>query len=352
MGKRLDLTTILNRFRDVHGDRYDYSEVVLGPNSTFKVKIICKIHGPFLQRPSEHYKNGYGCAKCGPSACRNTRLSRSGISIADITTELKSKGEYYSIDVNSNFQKQEMYLKNDILNIKCSKHDLITPKRVYQIFDIKACVCTLCKRDLRSTLSSRPNYKIRMTFNEFLARAESIFPKDLYEFTRIHKGIFSSTEHIQIFCKKHNIVLTRKARNVIHNKCACTVCNKGMSNPEKRIYKLLESNGIKFEFQKIFPDLNVGKNRYLRYDFYIPSLNLLIEYDGEQHFKPVRIYKSTDEAAISFNRTLDNDRIKNEFAIQKNIFLERIPYTICNLEQYLLNLINDYETRQKNCIGR
>lgn len=45
----------------VHGDKYDYSKIVYS-NSIVKVPIICKVHGVFLQSPSQHLS--YGCVKC------------------------------------------------------------------------------------------------------------------------------------------------------------------------------------------------------------------------------------------------------------------------------------------------
>lgn len=60
----LDVRTksILEKFREVHGDRYDYSK--LGYKSYKQtVKIICKIHGPFDQMPQTHL-TGPGCPEC------------------------------------------------------------------------------------------------------------------------------------------------------------------------------------------------------------------------------------------------------------------------------------------------
>ena len=46
----------------IHKDRYDYSLLDYKSNKT-KIKIICKEHGVFLQRPSAHL-SGQGCMKC------------------------------------------------------------------------------------------------------------------------------------------------------------------------------------------------------------------------------------------------------------------------------------------------
>lgn len=52
----------ITKAKNIHGDRYDYSSVSY-INAKTKVTIICKIHGEFLQTPSNHLSN-YNCQKC------------------------------------------------------------------------------------------------------------------------------------------------------------------------------------------------------------------------------------------------------------------------------------------------
>lgn len=52
----------VERAREVHGDKYDYS-LVEYVNSSSRIKIICPIHGPFLQVAGSHLQ-GYNCPKC------------------------------------------------------------------------------------------------------------------------------------------------------------------------------------------------------------------------------------------------------------------------------------------------
>jgi superfamily II DNA or RNA helicase len=53
---------VIKEFRKVHGDRYDYSKVDY-KFSKAKIKIICPEHGEFEQRSGDH-KRGQGCPKC------------------------------------------------------------------------------------------------------------------------------------------------------------------------------------------------------------------------------------------------------------------------------------------------
>lgn len=52
----------INQANEIHGNKYDYSKSIFEKFNK-KVKIICKIHGEFLQSPNSHL-SGCGCNKC------------------------------------------------------------------------------------------------------------------------------------------------------------------------------------------------------------------------------------------------------------------------------------------------
>lgn len=54
------------RFRQLHGDRYDYADTVYD-RFRRRVTIRCKRHGPFLQSPQAHLE-GKGCPRCSQSS--------------------------------------------------------------------------------------------------------------------------------------------------------------------------------------------------------------------------------------------------------------------------------------------
>jgi very-short-patch-repair endonuclease len=99
----------------------------------------------------------------------------------------------------------------------------------------------------------------------------------------------------------------------------CPMC-KLKSNGENLIRKWLIDNKIEFEQQKRF-DTCIGTRNRLPFDFYLPKYNLLIEYDGKQHFSN----KSwSGEEGLRLIR--DNDAIKTKWALDNNIKLLRISY--------------------------
>ena len=62
-GRNMDNELFIEKAREVHGDKYDYSKVEY-VNSQAKVCIICPEHGEFWQVPTKHLY-GRGCPKCG-----------------------------------------------------------------------------------------------------------------------------------------------------------------------------------------------------------------------------------------------------------------------------------------------
>ena len=99
-------------------------------------------------------------------------------------------------------------------------------------------------------------------------------------------------------------------------------CGCAKSKGEEKIIATLIQAQIPFITQKrfetcIFPETN----RQLVFDFYLPEQNILIEYDGEQHFHKVR------NDRYGYQGIVARDNFKNLWCKENNIPLIRIPYT-------------------------
>ena len=60
--KQISFDDYLIRFKEVHGDKYDYTHTIY-INSLTKINIVCPKHGEFWQLPYDHC-TGHGCPKC------------------------------------------------------------------------------------------------------------------------------------------------------------------------------------------------------------------------------------------------------------------------------------------------
>ena len=105
--------------------------------------------------------------------------------------------------------------------------------------------------------------------------------------------------------------------------CGCT-----KSHGEQKIKDILQQNNIIFETQKTFKTCCFPNTKmFAFFDFYLPEYNLLIKYDGIQHFKATNKGWNTEE---NYFKTKQRDEYKNNWCKENNIPLIRIPYTHLN----------------------
>ena len=108
----------------------------------------------------------------------------------------------------------------------------------------------------------------------------------------------------------------------------CPKCS-GISYGERDIIKALSDLGVHFEYQKSFDGLSDIK--LLTYDFFLPELNMLIEYQGIQHFEPRKLFGGE----TAFEKQVIHDEKKREYANSNGYSLLEIPYTITGYENIL-----------------
>ncbi len=109
---------------------------------------------------------------------------------------------------------------------------------------------------------------------------------------------------------------------------------------EKEIESILIKYNIQYNMQYKFKDCKCS--RCLPFDFYLPDYNILIEYDGEQHYYPVNF------GGVGYDKSLErfiaikiHDTIKTIYAKNNNIKLIRIPYyEFDNIEKILIRELN------------
>lgn len=120
------LELCLEKFRQTHGSKYNYSLVEYS-NIKEKVKIICPDHGIFEQNPQSHW-NGHGCTKPG---CGYQNLRRSVDDFVDEATSLHN-GRYDYSDVK--------YVNNyTAVKIKCFEHGVFEMPPKIHIFEQRGC---------------------------------------------------------------------------------------------------------------------------------------------------------------------------------------------------------------------
>lgn len=113
-------------------------------------------------------------------------------------------------------------------------------------------------------------------------------------------------------CPTCNYKCSRKSNLDRHIKLCTGELN--CSGGEKICMEILQDMKVKYLYNTTDEKFIKQYKKYLRFDFIIPEYNLYIEYDGRQHFEPVRFGGiSTERAQNKFKKQQDHDKMKNEF---------------------------------------
>lgn len=120
-------------------------------------------------------------------------------------------------------------------------------------------------------------------------------------------------------CGNEKITTGKSLRKGLILSCGC-LHSKG----EEKINKILAQNNITFIPQYHTKTLKSDKNYPLYFDFYLPDYNIVIEYQGKQHYNPISrgFY---DEA--SFDELKRRDELKKEWCKTNKVKMIEIPYT-------------------------
>lgn len=266
------------------------------PKTNSRIDILHENCGEISNIQLRHFKNGTRCMVCNPY-----KKKTMSVFLSECNEKRNDMDEYVFLDE---------YI-NDNTNLKI-KHNICN--HLYSIKPYNFLIGKSCPKCAKC---------IKRTTDSF---------KD--ELEKLHKGIFDKIEiigsyktnitPILIKCKKCNLEFNRIPTNMIYkNVYYCPVCEKHdprMSKGVVKICEILENNNIEYQLEKRFEDCRNVKP--LPFDFYIPKLNLCIEYDGQQHFMPIDSWGGNE----AFKLTKHNDSIKTEYCSKNNINLCRIKF--------------------------
>lgn len=299
----------ISRSKLVHKDKYGYNKTRY-INYRTPVVITCPLHGDFSQKPKAHLSRGSGCYVCGLASAvaargrRNTRPLK------------KNRITFNQFKKLANDRYQGKYTYSNYTNytgdvdVNCPKHGITTQRPYCHLSVVSGCL----KCSFNNT---------RMTKDQFIAKARLIHG-DKYTYDKVNHVRYGC--EVIITCKLHGDWVTVGSQHIKKNGCGCPACR--VSRGEEKVRQFLINN--KIEYTREYK-LTAGTT--YRYDFYLPKLNILIEYDGVQHFKPVSIFGGL----ANFIKIKERDREKNRLAELHGMFLIRLPYPkYADLESYLL----------------
>jgi len=214
--KKLSKSSFIEKSIEVHGDKYDYSNVNY-INSKCKVEIKCLEHGFFEQIANSHLQ-GFGCSKCTKQHKPTTTEF-----IEKIKKIHKNKYNYELVKYKNNHTK---------IKIVCSKHGVFSQLASSHL---KGLGCEKCSKSKKDT---------KITFIEKVKKIHG----DKFDYSLVDYE--NSHEKIKIICPIHGTFI-----QLPYNHTQGSICPK-CANKSRRIKRIKEISKDKYNNNQIIPSFS------------------------------------------------------------------------------------------------
>lgn len=275
-------------------------------------EFMCKIHG--VQKiPYNQYQKGYRCRLCAKEEKLENYKQE-----ASLIHENRYSYEYITID---NFKK-----KKQKVILKCNQcEEVFSTWFSAHLSSNNRGICPNC------------NPK-NIPLENQIAKAKLVHNR--YDYSLIKEQDYSALKNkVPIICPDHGIFYQNLNNHISGQGCPACSLPKG----EIMIKNKLDELGIEYIQQKTFKGCKYKQS--LHFDFYIPELNLCIEFDGVQHFEAIEFFGG-EEGLVKIQH---NDKIKNDYCLNNSILLIRIDNNWSKeyLEEFFESLNTEYITNKK-----
>jgi len=301
MSKNLTQEQIIEQFRKIHGNKYDYSKVNYIKKHS-EVCIICPIHGEFWMQPNNHIVGKNNCPKCSKKYKWTTEEW--------IEEAKRIHGNKYD------YSKVKYIDAHTKVCIICPEHGEFWQSPTNHTHLTQHRGCPKC------------NKGIKYTQDEWIELANKRHV-GIYDYSKVNYK--DSNAKVCIFCKKCNNEFWQLPNAHMAGQ-GCPHCKK--SKIEIIVEKILNSKNILYFYE--YRKFKWLKNKkLLELDFYLPDYNIAIECQGRQHFEERKWFGGIKQLNILQN----NDRIKKELCEKNNLSLYYINYND-NVEEKMKEILS------------
>jgi len=274
--------------------------------------VRCKKCNRIFKKSIESFWKGYGCKFCA----NNQKLNFKKF-LKKLPSSSKLKPVFNEEDWSLEYKNTKT--KFNFKCVLCNHIFKTTPN------------CVLYNKSKCPKCASSKKAWRKMTFEQFLYKT-STMTNDQFLFNSKDWELNykrSKSTKFNFKCFNNHIYKTTIDSYLNGSRCPFCIRSKG----EEKIQNFLETYKIHFISEKIFDDCKSEKGFFFRFDFFLPSYNLIIEFDGKHHFEDISFFKS--KCAEVYVR----DLIKNNFCKKNKINIIRIPFWEINNIDFILRSI-------------
>lgn len=325
--------SFLEKARNKHGYRYEYIDLpdIVMQKDLIKVKYNDSI---YEQRVLKHLK--------GSRPEKKTVNKTTEEFIRESVKVWGNKYDYSLVDYKNAKTKVKIIYDSIVYEQLPNSHLIGCPVEGYldqEVFIQKSIKKWKNKYGYSLVEFVNANTKVKIIFNDKIyeqtphnhlkyAPEKRLNKKSTEEFIVMSKEIHDNKytyEKTNYVSDRAKVIITCPLHGEFEQSCnahlrgqGCPSCKE--SRGEKIISSFLNKYDINFVRQKTFPDCK--DESHLRFDFYLPSARTCIEFDGIQHFQPLKCFGGH----VSYFKLKNRDKIKNDYCEDNYINLVRIRY--------------------------
>lgn len=153
------------------------------------------------------------------------------------------------------------------------------------------------------------------TASQFVSKAQAVHGY-VYDYSNVKYENLNTK--VEIICRGHDSFWQRP-KDHIYIQTGCPKCarERTESKGAAEVRLNLEKFDVNFEVEKTFEDLrNPDTDTKLRLDFYLPEIDVAIEFDGDQHFKQ-------DNGIWNVEGLQMRDDVKDDWCAENDVHLIR-----------------------------
>lgn len=308
---------VVERLRELYGDDYDYTQVDYKNNRT-PITLRCKKHDVVFSRILQNLLKGWGCPAC------NKEQGKTWANVVEKTYDPSRRSERWTTErfiAESKAWHGEGFFDYS----QCHYVNKDTPVTLIRIAD-----GAVVKVRPYDHLRHDADYGIAQRYYQGTTDKEKIhfLVRRLEE--NIENPIYVPMQKIERSNKRFKCICPLHAEfymslHRIYSGNCCPECDGGgESVGERNVRRYLQSKGIKFEQEYRIEDKKYF-DTFARVDFYLPDLNTMIEFQGEQHYKIAN--KAITHGSRKWQSQKKRDNHLRRYAADHNVRLIEVPYT-------------------------
>ncbi len=332
--RKVEEKKFLEKAKKIHDNRYNYDKVDY-INSSTKVIIVCENLHEYLIAPYHHLA-GRGCIYC------SKELKKKGKESLNVKVIKKPKKiwtkELFIEESKKIFGDKYDYSLVEFINMKTAVKIKCPKGHIYNQLPsghIKGKNCFKCGVNEWTDA-------LKLTNEEFIERSKDKFGKDAFDYSLVDYK--TSKDYITLICKKKKHKFDVKAGKHISG-AGCPLCK---NKSEIMLYDILHKYYENIIYQKFFKDIEIIKIN--PFDICLEDFKIIVEVDGEQHFKYIEYFKG---------QTLEE---RQEVDFLKMLEISKIGYSIIRIYQpdillktydwlnIIIESVNFIKQKNKSCL--